>query len=83
MSVSKVLLYLKNVDSSKAKFVIELLIVVILGFSISLAIAVMFGIIIPLTIESIKEFQTDRGYESADVVAYLIGFILGNIIIII
>ena len=42
----------------------------------------MFGIIVPLTIESIKEFQTDRGYESADIVAYLIGFILGNIIII-
>ena len=82
MSISKVLLYLKNVDSSKVKFVIELLIVVILGFSINSFIAIMFGIIIPLTIESIKEFQTDRGYESSDVVAYIIGFILGNIIII-
>lgn len=82
MSISKVLLYLKNVDSSKVKFVIELLIVVILGFSINSAIAIMFGIITPLTIESIKEFQTDRGYEGVDVIAYLIGFILGNIIII-
>lgn len=82
MSISKVLLYLKNVDSSKVKFVIELLIVVILGFSINSVIAILFGIITPLTIESIKEFQTDRGYESADIVAYLTGFILGNIIII-
>lgn len=81
MNINKILQYLKNVDSSKAKFVIELLIVVILGFSISSAIAIMFGIIVPLTIESIKEFQTDRGYESADIIAYLIGFILGNIII--
>lgn len=82
MNINKILQYLKNVDSSKAKFVIELLIVVILGFSISSAIAIMFGIIVPLTIESIKEFQTDKGYESADIIAYLIGFILGNIIII-
>ena len=82
MSISKVLLYLKNVDSSKAKFVIELLIIVILGFSINSVIAILFGIITPFTIESIKEFQTDRGYESADIVAYLTGFILGNIIII-
>lgn len=82
MSISKVLLYLKNVDSSKAKFVIELLIIVILGFSINSVIAILFGIITPFTIESIKEFQTDKGYESADIIAYLIGFILGNIIII-
>ena len=82
MNINKILQYLKNVDSSKAKFVIELLIVVILGFSISSAIAVMFGIIVPLTIESIKEFQTDKGYEGEDVIAYLIGFVLGNVIII-
>lgn len=82
MNINKILQYLKNVDSSKAKFVIELLIVVILGFSINSFIAILFGIIIPFTIESIKEFQTDRGYEGSDVVAYIIGFILGNVIII-
>lgn len=82
MNVNKILRYLKNIGSSKIKFLIEVLTMVIIGLSVNFTIAIMFGIIIPLTIESIKEFQTDRGYQSEDVIAYLIGFILGNIIII-
>lgn len=82
MNVNKISQYLKHVDSCKIKFFIEFLVIVIIGLIFNSTIAIMFGIIIPLIIESVKEFQTDRGYEGGDVAAYLIGFILGNIIII-